>query len=220
MLLADDVLLLLTTDDDGRNTMGMMADYLLAGAVLADLALAGNVRLTEKGEQQVRANRVVVVPDAPWPADPLLAHALTTLAGQAKWFPRTTVEKLRPNLRRAVYDRLVRVELVSRDESRVLGLFPVTHHPALDPRYEAALLGRLDEVLLFGREPDERVAALIALLHAGNVLIKVVDRGRQVDRRAVKARAKALLDQYWTAAVTYRVIQSVQVAAASAAATT
>ena len=218
MLLADDLLLLLTTDGDGRNAMGSMADYLLAGAVLADLALAGNIRLTEKGEQEVRANRVVVVPDAPWPSDPLLSESLTTLAKQAKWFPRTTVEKLRPHLRRTVYERLVRAELVSRDEGRVLGLFPVTRHPALDPRYEADLLGRLDEVLLFGREPDERVAALIALLHAGNVLIKVVDRGRQVDRRAVKRRAKELLDLYWTAAVTYKVIQSIQAAAASGAA--
>ncbi len=217
MLIAEDVLLLLTADDTGKAVMDSMLDYVLAGALLTDLTLAGNVRITEKGETGVRKNRVVVVRDATWPTDDLLVETLTLLGAKDKWMTQTVITRLRPKLRKRLYERLVRAEIVQRDESRWLGLIPVTHYPALDVRPEQALLARLDEVLLFGAEPDERIASVIALLQAGNLLFRVVDRGRRVDRRAIRKKAKELMNQYWTAKVTYETIQAVSAAASGAA---
>ena len=74
MLLAEDVLLLATDDTSGRK-LTRYTDLLVAGGLLSDLVLAGNVRLTEAGET-IRRNRAVGVPDAPWPSDPLLGDAL------------------------------------------------------------------------------------------------------------------------------------------------
>ncbi len=215
MLIAEEVLLLLTADDSGRPVMNSMLDYVLAGALLTDLTLAGNVRITEKGETGVRKNRVVVVLDAAWPTDELLVGALTLLGSKEKWFTQSVITRLRPKLRQKLYDRLVRAEIVQRDESRWLGLIPVTHYPALDVRPEQVLLTRLDEVLLFDAEPDVRIASIIALLQAGNLLFGVVDRGRRVNRKEIRAKAKELMNQYWTAKVTYDTIQAASAAAAA-----
>ena len=62
MLLAEDVLLLATDDQTGKK-LARYTDLLIGGALLSDLTLAGNVRLSEPGES-VRKNRAVNVPDA------------------------------------------------------------------------------------------------------------------------------------------------------------
>ena len=73
MLLAETVLLL-TTDEATGKKLCRNTDLLVAGALLADLALAGNVRVAEQGEG-VRKNRALAVPDA----------ALRTLTVQATY---------------------------------------------------------------------------------------------------------------------------------------
>lgn len=55
MLLGETVLLL-TTDEATGKKLCRNTDLLVAGALLADLALAGNVRVAEQGEG-VRKNR-------------------------------------------------------------------------------------------------------------------------------------------------------------------
>lgn len=217
MLLAEDVLLLATEDATGKK-LARYTDLLVAGGLLSDLALAGNVRLTEPGES-VRKNRMVLVPDAAWPADPLLGEALTVLGGKPAWFPSMAVERLGRKLIEhkpvaEVYQRLARAELVSRTSHRVLGLVPTTRWVSVDGRYEAVLREQFDTVLLFGAAPDPRIAALVALLTGAGVLVPVVARGRSVDRRALKRQGKALLAQYWAAQAMQRAFQNRDAAAA------
>ncbi len=216
MLLAEDILLLATEDATGKK-LARYTDLLVAGGLLSDLALAGNVRLTEPGES-VRKNRMVVVPDAAWPADPLLGEALTALGGKPAWYPSMAVERLGRKLIDhkpvdELYQRLARAELVSRTSHRVLGLVPTTRWVSVDGRYEAAMREQFDAVLLFGTAPDPRIAALVALLTGAGVLIPVVARGRNVDRRALKRQGKALLTQYWAAQAMQRAFQNRDAAA-------
>lgn len=212
MLLAEDVLLLATDDETGKR-LARYTDLLLGGALLSDLALTGNVRLTEPGES-VRKNRVVSVPDAAWPVDPLLGDALTVVNGKPAWYPTTVVDRLGRKVVDTVYERLARAELVSRTPHRVLGLVPTTRWVSVDGRHEAELRARLDEVFLFGAEPDPRTAALIALVTGAGLLVPVVDRGRNLDRRALRRRGKVLLRQYWPAEAMERAFQGRDSAAA------
>ncbi|MFT4295840.1 MAG: GPP34 family phosphoprotein [Micropruina sp.] len=212
MLLAEDVLLLATDDDTGKK-QSRYTDLLVAGGLLSDLALAGNVRVTEPGES-VRKNRVVSVPDAPWPTDPLLADALTVINEKPKWFASMLVERLSRKLVDVVYQRLARAELVSRTPHRVLGLVPTTRWVSVDGRHENELRTQLDEVFLFGVEPDPHTAALAALLAGSDLLVPVIGRGRSVDRRALKRRGKEMLKQYWPAQAMETAFQSRDGAAA------
>lgn len=217
MLLAEDVLLLATDDASGRK-LARYTDLLVAGGLLSDLALAGNVRLTEPGES-VRKNRVVGVPDAPWPADALLGEVLTVINGKPTWYPTLLVDRLSRKLVEhkpveAVYERLAHAELVSRTPHRVLGLVPTTRWTSVDGRREAVLREQFDAVLLFDAAPDPHAAALIALLAGAGLLAPVVDRGRGLDRRAIKRQGKLLLSQYWTAEAMQRAFQARDSAAA------
>ena len=212
MLLAEDVLLLATDDQTGKK-LARYTDLLIGGALLSDLTLAGNVRLSEPGES-VRKNRAVNVPDAAWPVDPLLSDAVAVIAGKPAWFPSVLVDRLGRKVVDTVYERLARAELVSRKPHRVLGLVPTTRWVSVDGRHEAQLRARLDEVFLFGAEPDPHTAALIALLTGAGLLVPVVDRGRNLDRRSLKRQGKVFLNQYWPAQAMERAFQGRDSAAA------
>ena len=69
-------------------------------------------------------------------------------------------------------------------------------------------------VTLFGATPDAHVASLAALLTGSGLVASVIDRGRGVDKRAVKRRGKELLKQYWPAQAMERAFQNRDAAAA------
>ena len=212
MLLAEAVLLLTTDDATGKRS-GRYPDLLVGGALLADLMLAGLVRVSEVGEQ-VRANRAVTVPDAPWPTDPMLVDALTIAADKQHWTPQTLVSKLGHQRVNQVFERLATAEILSRQEHRVLGLIPTTRWITIDPEPARQLRARLDQVVLFGDESDPEVAALGGLLMAVRLLVPVVDRGRSLDRRSLKRQGKVFLNQYWPAQAMERAFQGRDSAAA------
>jgi hypothetical protein len=217
MLLCEDILLLATDDETGKlRSVGGFAELLVAGALLTDLMLAGQVRITEPGES-VRKNRVVADPDAPVPDDNLLLVTRAKLTTKTSWEASNAVNALKKNLVRLLHERLIAAEILMRDERRALGLFPYTRFPAVDDAYEAGLLASIDAVLFDGVTPDDHIAALIGLLHAGDLLIPVVDRGRGIDRRNLKRYAESLIDQYWPAQAARKAIQAAQSAAAAGA---
>ena len=206
MLLAQQVLLLLTDERTGA-ARSPHNSTVVAGAVLTDLALRGSLRVTEPGED-VRKDRVVIVPDTAWPDDPLLATAMLTAGRKAHWSAPGLAWALSSKLDRAVYERLVQAEVVSRVEHRAL------RWPVIDLRPLHALLDEIDETVLFGKPPGTRCAALLGLLSASGALVKVLDRGRGIDRKAVKALGLQLRRQYWGAEAAYQAIQAQNAAAA------
>ncbi|HOB04115.1 MAG TPA: GPP34 family phosphoprotein [Propionibacteriaceae bacterium] len=215
MLLCEDLLLLLTDDASGKNiAWSSELAPLLGGAMLCDLVLGGHVRLTEKGEDRLRRNRVVIDTDMLPTSDRLLAESYERLAGKRSWSTQAAVRKLQGKLKERLYERLVTAELLSADRETVLGVIPVTRYRPVDPSYERTLTDTLDRTLIGGETPDDHTAALIGLLHAGGHLVKVTDRGRGIDRRAAKARAKELMKQFWPAKAAYDVIQANRAAAA------
>ena len=90
----------------------------------------------------------------------------------------------------------------------------MTRWPAADARHEAEVRSALESVLKVGTTPDQRTAALIALLSALNVVPKVVTDA--VDKKALKQRAKEIAESDWAADAVKKAVSEMQAAITTA----
>jgi hypothetical protein len=209
MLIAEDLLLLLYDDESGKPIAGSPGlDYALGGAVLIELTLMGKVDIAGPGEQ-VKAGRLKILDTTPT-GDAVLDERLAILAGKPGAKPKDLMGKLSKKLRDQVLAKLAERGVLEAEKDKVLGLFPVTRWPAKDARHEAEVRSGLENVLKLGTQPDERTAALIALLNALNVVPKVVTDA--VDKKALKRRAKEISESDWAASAVRRAVQDMQAA--------
>lgn len=212
LLIAEDLLLLLLDDDKGTMPAGTVDRPLLGGALLAELALGGHVAVAEK---QGRWSTARVVPtDAAPPADPVLVEALATVAGKPR-SAQDLVDRLGKGAREQLLSRLVERGILERRDGKVLGLFPRTTWPAADASHEEAVRDRLRGVLLTGLLPDQRTAALVALLVAIDRAHRVLDRG-DLAAREVRRRAKQVAEGEWAASAVSDAVKATQTAVAAA----
>ncbi len=210
MLLAEDLLLLLTHDVTGRLVLqAAQVDAGLGGANLLELALTGRVGLDER-------RRVAVVDPSPT-GEEILDGALAIVSGHQGKRPKSLIQPLAKGLRPALYDRLVARGVVRRQETRVLGLFPLRRWPAVGGGQEAAVRAQVAQVLVQGTTPDERTAALIALLHALKVEHKVVDPlPHGLSKRDLRARATDVSRGDWAAEAVRQAVDDMLAAVAAA----
>ncbi len=221
MLLAENLLLLVTDDASGRlSAPGAQVDAGLGGANLVELTLLGQVDVS--GEQdQGRRGRIVVRDPSP-PGDDVLDAALRILVERQGSKPSAVIRPLGKNLRPALYQRLATSGVLRAGQARALGIFPRRTWPAQDPSHEAEVRQLVTQALVQTAAPDERTAALIALLHALKCEHKVVDpRPYQLSRRQLRARAAEIAQGNWASEAVRKAIDEMiaAVAAASAAAT-
>jgi Golgi phosphoprotein 3 GPP34 len=213
MLIAEDLLLLLYNDESGKPITGNPGlDYSLAGAVLIELTLLGRVDIALAGDD-VKEGRLKLL-DTSSTGDAILDERLAMLAEKSGQKPKNLMSKLSKKLRDQVLARLVERGVLEADKGRVLGLFPVTRWPAKDARHEAEVRTALESVLKLGTQPDERTAALIALLNALNVVPKVITDA--VDKKALKRRAKEIAESEWAAEAVRKAVQDMQAAITAA----
>jgi len=221
VLLAEDLLLLVTDDASGRlSAPGVQVDAGLGGANLVELTLLGRVDVS--GEQdQGRHGRIIVRDPSP-PGDDVLDAALRTLVERQGSKPSAIIRPLGKNLRPVLYQRLVASGVLRAGQGRALGIFPTRTWPAQDPSHEAEMRQLVTQAMIQPAAPDERTAALIALLHALKFEHKVVDpQSHQLSRRQVRARAAEIAQGNWASEAVRKAIDEMiaAVAAASAAAT-
>ncbi len=190
-LIVEDTLLLLFQPDSGIIAGENILFYVLGGAVLADLALAGRVEAEEQG----LFTRVRAVGDGDAP-DPLLASALTSLSKKPQDV-QAVLAGIGPQLRGPVLDRVVARGDLHRAEGKVLGLFPTTKLTLASER-RSDLIRSVRAALIDGDAPGPRTAASIALLSASGTLPQFhaeIPWGSDV-----YTRAKQLEDGDWGAA--------------------
>jgi hypothetical protein len=218
LTLAEELLLLVLDDESGKprldsSTLG----FALAGGWLLELALAGRVDVVDK--------RLRVLDPSPL-GDPDLDGALARIERDKPRKPKDWLGKLAKDARRCAEERLVAGGQVRREERRVLGLVPVRRLPAGDPAAELEAYGRLRAAVLegpAGRRPDERTAALAALVHGCKLGPKVFP---DLDKKAVNARLAEIAAGDWAGEAIRKAVQEVEAAvmaavlAASTAATT
>lgn len=224
LLIAEDLLLLLTDDVTGRIAASTHLLTVLGGALLAELALDGTAVVDPaSGKGIFSTTKILAVAPAPGAVaqdtDPLLRDAWALVAEK----PRGATElvaRLGKGTRDTLTARLVERGILERVDSKVFGIFPSTRWPAADTAHEGEVRQRLHACLVTGLTPDPRTAALIGLLNSVDQLNKVVES--DVSHRELKRRAKAVAEGDWASAAVQQAVQATNAAvmAGIAAATT
>lgn len=212
MLIAEDLLLLLTRDDTGKLVASSTeVDVALGGAMLVELTLTERVDLAAEGED-VRAGRLVVR-DAGPTSDALLDDALRIVVDKQGKKPQAVVTPLGKGLRKRLYERLADRGILRSESGKVLGVFPTQQWPAQDAAHEDAVRVRLVHTLRVGAPDDDRVAALVSLLNALRAVPKVVDPDEiGVAKKELNARAKQIAEGNWGSAAVRRAIDDMMAA--------
>jgi hypothetical protein len=201
--------ILLLALDDEKGTVGMNAsttlDTALAGGQLLELAIAKRLTIEDK--------RIVLL-DGPEITDPVLDGALERLQQETR--PRkaeSMIPKLAKGLRKRLLAQLADEGVVRVDERRVLGIIPRNRYPEANGKVEDELRRRLRDVILLERTPDERTAALAALIQAADLESLIMDRQ---ERKASKQRLKDLANGEALSPAISAAIASVNAAATAA----
>lgn len=189
-LISEDLLLLLLDDDKGTMTGTWYPRPVLGGGLLIELALNEAATVEAKASIWTGA-KVTAVPQAR-PEDDLLGAGYDLLAKKPT-SAMDLVQRLGNGLQEQLADRLVERGILERRDDKVLGLFPRTRWPMVDSAHEDAVRRAITAALVQGTTPDERTAALIALLSAIDRAHKVVDHDR-VPAKDIRKRAKEIAD--------------------------
>ncbi|MCG3042879.1 GOLPH3/VPS74 family protein [Streptomyces fenghuangensis] len=162
--LGEEIMLLSLDDASGATKDGASTGWGVAGGILLDLVMAG--RVTVDGGRLEVADRTPT-------GVPLLDGRLERIAdwtGGGKrrkasdWLAKDQAKSVR-----AAVESLCGRGLVAEERVRVLGLFPVRRYPEADGSVEREVRERLASVVVGGADPDDRTAALVALLHAAEL---------------------------------------------------
>ena len=197
MLIAEDLLLLLTADDTGKLAAdGTNTDLALGGALLAELALMQRVDIAGPGER-VREGRLVVR-DAGPTGDGVLDDALATVGDEEGRKPQSVVAALGKRTRARLYGRLAEAGVLRAEEGRILGVFHTHRWPAEHTDHEAAVRAGLDTALRHGGTTDARTGALVSLLLALKAVHTAVPpESVGLSEHELNARAERIAEGDW-----------------------
>ena len=133
--------------------------YGLAGAVLADLAVAGKIDTDEKK---------LVVLDATPTSDPLLDPWLALIAADktvhpvAHWL--SVLADRQREIEQPALDRLIERGILKRQDKKILWVIGMRRYPTVDGHERTEVRTRLGQLILGEDLPDPRDAILISLL--------------------------------------------------------
>jgi hypothetical protein len=198
VILAEDVLPLLIDDASGKPVVDTTRlDLALAGGMLLDLATSGRVDVAGPG-QQVKAGRLLVCDDRSTD-DSLLDEALRRVGAVGPRKPEKVLPALAKGLRKDLLLRLIAQGILRDQRRRTLGIFPTHVWPAVDANHQRQVRAGLRDVLVVGRSPTPREAALVSLLQAIDQVPKVLGNvgipARELRRRAKDVAAGGFADE-------------------------
>jgi len=190
---------------------GTALDLALAGSVLLELAERGRLSVAGPGEA-VKQGRLQIRSRLPT-EDATLDEALRRCGARAGKKPESVLSAVGKGLRDDLLERLATAGILRAARGKVLGVFPTTRWPAADSAHEQLVCDRLRSVLVVGTTPDPRTAALTALLSAVDAPHKVLAAtGDEVDKKAVRRRAKEIREGAWAADAVGKAIEAVNAA--------
>jgi hypothetical protein len=218
MLLAEDLLLLVTDDTSGRlSAPAVQVDAVLGGANLVELTLLNKVDLSGE-EDQGKPGRIIIRDSSPV-GDEVLDAALGIVIMRQGSKPSTVIRPLSKHLRQGLYQRLAASGVIRAGRGRTLGIFPARTWPALDARHEEQVRQLVTQALVQQTAPDARTAALIALLHVLRCEHKIIDpRHHQLSKRQLRARAEEVAMDNWASEAVRKAISEMVAATAAAVA--
>ncbi len=205
---AEEIILLLTDDDDGSfvHVPIQSFKYALAGGVLMDLALENRIDTDLKN---------LVLIDGTPTGDSLLDATLADIAvgeqGDARfWIERTATRA--DDIREEALARLVAHGILERRDDRILWVFKSRRYPQIDGTAEREVKLRIMSVLFSDEIPNPRDVVIICLADACGIFKNLLSR-RELDLaadRIAQVRKLDLIGQAMT-----RAIQDIQVTLAA-----
>lgn len=221
MLIAEDLLLLVTDDDSGKLAANdLQVDLALGGATLVELSLSHKVDVT--GDRDTGPTGRLVVRDRTPTGDAVLDAALAVVDEHQGKKPSAAIRPLSKKLRQTLYQRLANRGIVRAEHHSVLGIFSTHRWPAQDAQHETEVRGQITEALVNGTTPDQRTAALIALLHVLRWEHKIVDPHQHgITKAELRDRADQIAQSDWASEAVRKAINeliaAIAVSSASAA---
>ena len=170
VLIAEDLLLMLTDDTSGKlSAHPAKVDIVLAGANLVELALMGRVDMDISRKELIVGDRSPI-------GDAVLNATLETVTRETVTKGhgpaiQAVIGQSGKKVRKTLYERLVSMGMVRHERRRILR----DRWPAQDSRHKAEVRGPVIQALMAQTRPDTRNAALIALLHTIRHEPKIVD---------------------------------------------
>ncbi|MER6712820.1 MULTISPECIES: GPP34 family phosphoprotein [unclassified Streptomyces] len=203
--LPEEIMLLSLDDESGAVRDRQACQWAVAGGIVLELVMAGRVSVDQ--------GRITVVDTAPTGVrllDDRLGMIDAWAAGKRK--PPKVTEWLTKDNRKvleATLESLTERGLVSGEQRKVLGMFPVRRFPEADGTVERELRARLEELVLRHAEPDNRSAGLIALLHGAKLHRLAFP---DLPRKEVSARMKEISEGQWAGESVRKAIQEMHAA--------
>ena len=181
-------LLLLTLKDDSGRPKGGFYKPALAGAGVSELLLRGLLSVTDEKKPKL------VAASEPASQGPFLDFILTQIAADPKqremqyWITKLGNQKaLVPTLA----EELCKLGALTKETSKIFGLFTLNAWPEASPKLEANLKAQLEDAIAGSGEVQDRISVIIALAKSADVL------RHNFDRKFLKsneARIKAITD--------------------------
>jgi len=187
LTLPQSLLLLTLKDESGRPKAGLYKPA-IAGAGVSELLLRGLLSLTDEKKPKLVA--------APNPAGqgPFLDLILTAIADGKKqrdmqyWITKLGNHK---DLIPTLAEELCKLGALTKETSKVFGLFTFTKWPEVSPKLESNLKIQLNKAIEGTDKVDERSTVIIALAKAADVLRHNFDRDML---KSNKARIKSITE--------------------------
>ena len=196
---AEEIVLLLLNDDDGRfaRVPNVSLDYALAGGILMDLALED--RIDTDLEKLVLLDATPTGDDL---LDPTLAEIAEGGGNDARyWVERVAVRS--DSLREKVLARLVDQGILERVDDRFLWVFESRRYPTADGKAQREVKLRITGVLFSDEIPDPRDIVIICLADACGIF-KSIFTSQELERispRIDQVRKLDLIGQAMTQAI-------------------
>jgi hypothetical protein len=204
--LYEEIMLLALRDDKGT-LLTYVAEFAIAGALLAELMLDGRIAITDAKKQHVGIRNTSPI------GDPILDEALARIAKRKRpasvvsWLTQLAGAKW---LRHRAARQLCRRGILRADEKTVLLFFKQKIYPELDPMPERRLLERMRAAVTSESGPvDPRTAAVVSLAHGTQILSAAL--GKDVVKRR-KHRIEAIVRGEATGQAAKKAIQAHQAA--------
>ena len=182
--------LLLLVLRDRKGTVDYRAGFYnlaMGGAILAELALAGVIRIEESRKAFVEAT-----PVTGRPRDEIMAEALDRVRNSKRRRRASSWVSTFGNLKRLRHRTalgLCRRGILRTKESQILLVFRRKLYPTIDPGPERELIARLREAVMGDGEIEAGLGVILSLAHATGSLRIHFERK---ELKARKARLKAI----------------------------
>lgn len=196
---AEEIILLLLNDDDGRfaRVSNMSFDYALAGGVLMDLALEDRI--------DTDLDNLVLIDATPTGdnlLDPTLAEIAEGEGNDARyWIERTALRS--DELREEALRRLVEHGILEQMDDRFMWVFKSRRYPTIDGEAQREVKLRIMAVLFSDEIPDPRDIVIICLADATGIFRSIFtsDELDRVTPRIDQVRQLDLIGQAMTQAI-------------------